>query len=333
MTIVPTENNGYGQVQQYQPVANHPVPAQFVPAATGFSQWIHDARELAPIAESLARTSFVPKPFQGKPAEVVAAILAGQEIGFGPMASLRLIDVIEGKPGLAAIALRALVQSHGHDIWTVESTATRAVVKGRRKGSEHVETSSWSLDRAKQMELTGKANWKKQPTAMLLARATSEVARLVAADVIAGMPYSSEELADGFDGEAESGTDAAPEPAGPAKRTVKRKPLERAESTEPPLPPAQATIERVDTEPAEPISAPPVDEPAVDGPDMPEQRALAAMFATFNEVDLKEKSDQLDFIAETIGRRIESRKELTAAEVATITAALRLLKTPDGGES
>ena len=40
-------------------------------------------------------------------------------------------------------------------------------------------------------------NWKKQPGAMLVARATSEACRLVAADAILGIGYSSEEIADG----------------------------------------------------------------------------------------------------------------------------------------
>ncbi|MBQ1164468.1 hypothetical protein KBZ21_41525, partial [Streptomyces sp. A73] len=39
-------------------------------------------------------------------------------------------------------------------------------------------------------------NYKTQPQNMLLARATAECARLIAADVLMGMPYSAEELAD-----------------------------------------------------------------------------------------------------------------------------------------
>src|SRR5690606_31553997 len=119
-----------------------------------------EARQVALIAESLARTSFVPKAFAGKPAEVTAAIMAGQEIGLQPVAALRSIDVIQGKPSLSAVAMRGLVQSKGHEVWVEESTETRAVVKGRRRGEETVQTSTWTIDRAKRMGLTSKSTWK-----------------------------------------------------------------------------------------------------------------------------------------------------------------------------
>jgi hypothetical protein len=143
---------------------------------------------------SLAKTSFVPASMKGKPEEVTAAILAGREIGLEPMTALRSIDIIQGVPAMRALTLRGLVQAAGHELWVKESTETRAIVEGRRKGSEHVERSVWSMERAAKLGLTGKDNWKKQPGAMLVARATSEVARLIGADVLMGMPYAIEEL-------------------------------------------------------------------------------------------------------------------------------------------
>jgi hypothetical protein len=50
--------------------------------------------------------------------------------------------------------------------------------------------------RGKPVEATGKENWQNQPQAMLLARATAECARLIAADAILGIPYAAEELRD-----------------------------------------------------------------------------------------------------------------------------------------
>jgi DNA-directed RNA polymerase specialized sigma24 family protein len=169
----------------------------------------------------LAQTSFVPKAFQGKPAEVTAAIMAGQEIGLQPVAALRSIDVIQGKPSLSAVAMRGLVQSKGHEVWVEESTETRAIVKGRRRGEEVVQTSTWTIDRAKRMGLTSKSTWKDQPQAMLIARATAECCRLVAADVILGMPYAREELLD-LDDEVE---------LKPARKVAKRRTVKRAELT------------------------------------------------------------------------------------------------------
>jgi hypothetical protein len=213
-----------GEVEMYQGSA-------VVPAASfDLQQWGRDAQLVASVAENLVKTSFVPASYSGRTLEATAAILTGQEIGLKPMASLRSIDVIHGTPAMRAIALRALVQAAGHEIWTEESTRTRAIVAGRRRGSDQVERSEWTLDRARDLQLLGKDNWKKQPIAMLLARATSECARLIAADVLLGVPYSTEELQDMAPVEE---SDAKPK--APASRTARRKPLP-VKPDEPPLP-------------------------------------------------------------------------------------------------
>ena len=158
-------------------------------------QWVQDARQAALVAQSLAKTSFVPASLRGKPDDITAAILAGQELGMKPMATLKSIDVIQGTPALRAHAMRAIVQSHGHEIELVESTPELCRMRGRRRGAEAWQEVTWDLPRAELMQLTGKAEWKKQPQTMLVARATGEMCRLVASDVLHGMPYAAEELA------------------------------------------------------------------------------------------------------------------------------------------
>lgn len=188
--------------------------------------WAESAVAANNIAQSLARTSFVPKAFQGKPDEVTAAILAGQEMGLSPMAALRSMHVIQGVAALSAISLRGLVQSKGHEIWTEEITASRAIVCGRRKGSDQVERVVWSMDRAQKAGFVSKnPNYKSQPQNMLLARATAECARLIAADALMGMPYSSEELTDEQDGTATT----------KVSRKVSRKKTEPVATPEPEL--------------------------------------------------------------------------------------------------
>lgn len=158
-------------------------------------QWVQDARQAALVAQSLAKTSFVPASLRGKPEDITAAILAGQELGLKPMATLKSIDVIQGTPALRAHAMRAIVQSHGHDIELVDSSAEHCVMRGRRKGSDNWQEVTWTIERAAQQGLTGKDQWKKQPQTMLVARATGELCRLIASDVLHGMPYVAEELA------------------------------------------------------------------------------------------------------------------------------------------
>ncbi|GAA2773582.1 hypothetical protein [Saccharopolyspora taberi] len=206
-------------------------------------KWAMDAQQANVVAQSLARTKFVPEAMQGKPAEITAAILTGQEIGLEPMSALRSLDIIQGTPAMRAHALRGLVQSRGHEVWIEDSSDTRVVAKGRRNGSDVIQTVVWDMDRAKKMELTGKPNWRKMPQHMLIARATAEVCRLIASDVLLGMPYATEELDD------EVTVDESPavrQPKGP-RRTAQRKPLAAAPAPELEEPTGEDSAEDADS--------------------------------------------------------------------------------------
>lgn len=171
-----------------------PTPAAPSGPASELAAWAFDAEQAHRIATSLAKTSFVPQSLRGKPYDITAAILTGQELGLRPMASLRAMDVIQGTPALRAHAMRGLVQSRGHEVELVESSDTRCVMRGRRKGAEGWQQVEWTIERAQRLGLTGKDQWKKQPTTMLIARATGEICRLIAADVLYAAPYVAEEL-------------------------------------------------------------------------------------------------------------------------------------------
>lgn len=165
-------------------------------------RWAKQAVAVRQMADSICSTSFAPQAYRGKPDEATAAILAGAELGLDPMASLRAFDNIQGTPAPKAMTLRAVAQAAGHEVRVVEATAERAVVEGRRKGESSWSQSVWDIPRAQAMGLTGKAQWKQQPAAMLVARATSEVCRWIASDAIMGMPYSAEEISDHTGAEA-----------------------------------------------------------------------------------------------------------------------------------
>lgn len=211
-------------------------PAQ--PTADVATEWgsesllrfVRDLQLAYRAANMLVSTSFVPSSYNGKPAEAAAAIVTGQGLGLDPLASLRSMDVIQGTPAFRAITIRAIVQSHGHEIWVEESNSQRAIVKGRRRGGTKVETSTWTMDRARALNLLGKPNWKNQAEAMLVARATSECGRLIAADALLGMAYSIEELEDGVTPEPAASESTKPR----ATRTVSRK--QPAAPAAPPVP-------------------------------------------------------------------------------------------------
>jgi hypothetical protein len=218
------------EIQQYEAPA---APAVAEPAVDGAARprtrdlvaWADEARAANAIAQSLAQTSFVPQQFRGKPGEVTAAILTGNEMGLSPMASLRAFDLIQGTPAMRANAMRGVVQSRGHEIWEEKVSPTEAVVCGQRQGSDKVHRSKWTIERARGLNLLGKDNWKKQPQAMLLARATAEVCRMTASDVLYGVPYSSEEL-----------TDLEPEKTTGKRKVARRRALEPVPSPEPEFP-------------------------------------------------------------------------------------------------
>ena len=125
-------------------------------AVRRLGEWAESASAAFQIAERLVQTSFVPAAFRGKPVEAAAAILAGVEVGLQPMAALRSFDVISGQAAARAITLRAIVQSHGHEIEVIESTATRCVMRGRRRGASDWQKVTWTIDRARDLQLTGK---------------------------------------------------------------------------------------------------------------------------------------------------------------------------------
>lgn len=145
------------------------------------------------LASAVASTQMIPKHFQGKPDECAAAMLYGASLGLDPMQSVRQIYVVHGQAALYARAMSALVQGAGHKVWTVESTDDTVTVAGSRRGTEHVETSTWTFARANKAGYTNNAKYKTDPQAMLYSKALSEVCRKVAPDVLSGV-YAVEEL-------------------------------------------------------------------------------------------------------------------------------------------
>lgn len=273
-------------VYQQPPTAMH---------TTDLRVWAEQASAANSLAVALCKTSFVPDSFRGKPDDATAAILTGAEMGFSPMAALQAFDVIQGRAAARAIALRAVVQQHGHEVITMESTESRCVVKGRRKGSEEWQQSTWTIQRAQKLKLTGKDNWQKQPQAMLLARATAEICRMIAADAIMGVPYAIEELDDGTETKA---------------RTRSVTPRQR---TAPEL--VTATVEDMPALPGEETEPEPWPEPETgELITEPQQRKLRAQLSDLGYGKPEDRGIVLQVATQVAGRGIGSSKELTKTE-------------------
>ena len=292
-------------LERYEPVA---AVSHIPPAARALVEWAQAAQAAHELAESLVRTAFAPAQYRGKPGEATAAILAGSEVGLSPMASLRAFDIIAGVATPRALTLRAIVQSLGHEIIVDESTTTRARGRARRRDSKEWQTAEWTMDRARQLGLTGKDPWKRQPTAMLVARLTSELARLVAADAILGIGYSAEEL-----GDDDTVTITPPTPAKAVRgRTTRRKPAPEPEpETEPDFDePTTPATEAVDTEPE-----PDLEDGGSDPITPPQSKLLHKLM---RERFGGDRDTSLTAISEQLRRPIETTKELTVADASEL---------------
>lgn len=148
------------------------------------------------LSTSLCKTQLVPKHFRDKPDDGAVAIMAGAKWGLDAISSLQNIFIVHGTPSTFAKVMKAVTIANGHKIWTVESSATKVVVRGKRSDSDEIEESIWTIEKAKDAGYFTNSKYRTEPENMLWARATAECSRRTAPDALLGMPYSKEELAD-----------------------------------------------------------------------------------------------------------------------------------------
>ena len=148
--------------------------------------------DLRGLAVDLCNSDFVPKGLRGNRGATLAAMLFGRELGLPPIASLQSLFSVDGRVGLYAQAMRALVLSRGHEYRIVSNDSSRCVLEGRRAGQDEWSRFSFSFQEAKDAGLVNKNNWKGYAPDMLLARATARMCRGIFPDVILGMSTAEE---------------------------------------------------------------------------------------------------------------------------------------------
>lgn len=154
-----------------------------------------------PEAVQLAQRMYESRLFgaYGTPQAVLATVLAGRELGIPAMASLRAFHIIEGKPQLSAGTIQSLVLKSGRAKYfrCSERTATRATFVTQR-GDDPEMALSYTIEEGraawpKDETAWNKSGWGRNPADMLVARASSKLARLVYPDVVSGL-YAPEEM-------------------------------------------------------------------------------------------------------------------------------------------
>jgi hypothetical protein len=311
--------------------------------------WVTVVSDVAKLANMIADTEFVPKPLQGKPAAITAAILAGREAGIPPLRALSHMHVIDGRPSMSAEQKRALALAAGHEIVYVETTTERCIVKGRRAGSDQWSTVVWTKDDAKAAGIVGRDNWRRWPRRMLQARATGELADMLFADATAGLA-TTEELVDETDA-AGITSNGQVEPKRTARRKTSVAPSypdsaeQRAEQLETTLGLAKLQVDIANQE--QPPQPPLPGEDGYDWPDTQQpptddelqipvrlqgfQQGLGypisgeqmkKMHAIFGQLKIRDREERLALTKAIVNRELSTANELTKDEASALIDVL-----------
>ena len=163
---------------------------------------------IVPLAETmelgkvLAQSGFFEDSKQA--AQAVVKVLAGQEIGIGPIASMTGVHIIKGKPAIGAGLIASAIKRSGRYNYRVRQneSAICAIEFFERMGDkwESVGTSTFTLEDAKR---AGTQNLDRFPRNMLFARCISNGAKWFTPDVFGGPVYTPEELGAPVNGDGE----------------------------------------------------------------------------------------------------------------------------------
>jgi len=134
-------------------------------------------------------------------AQAAIRVLAGKELGLGPIASMQNIYVVRGRLSLAYPLMAALIkQSKRHDYKIKELNDTRCELEFFSKRDDE---SPWESDGVSTFDMADAkragllvpgGGWQKYPRNMLFARALSNGARFHCPDVFAGAIYEKGEM-------------------------------------------------------------------------------------------------------------------------------------------
>jgi hypothetical protein len=293
-------------------------------ALASLGEWVQAARHARDLVAPLVHTAFVPDAYRPRVdpratpedkaaaeavavANATAAVLQGITLGIDPLMSLQQIYIVHGRPGMYAKMMVALVQSHGHDVWTEDLTDSRAVVCGRRAGKDYTERITITMEQARKAGWTKNEAYGKTPQDMLWARAAARVCDRIASDVLKGLT-SVEEIQDTIQVTAQ---------AGKGTRTVtppKRAAAAITASEEPPLD-AEPTLEAT-------VANPPAEERI-------NAAQLKKLHTMLGKAGFSDRDDGLAYLSTYAGRDITSSKELTKHEAIQIINRLEYPDDPD----
>lgn len=128
-----------------------------------------------------------------KPEEVFLRILKGMELGVPMMEAVEHIKVIDGQTSTSARLKAAIVKRHGGKIIPQKYDAEAVSIYFEREGQPPV-TIEWTKQRAREIGLLTKDNYKNYLQSMLVARVLTEGCNLLWPELMAGCGYTPDEL-------------------------------------------------------------------------------------------------------------------------------------------
>jgi hypothetical protein len=154
--------------------------------------FLHSLQEVREFAEIVLQSEMF-KDVKSA-AQAVVKIARGRELGLGPMESLSSLHVVEGKVTMSAQLMAALAQRAGFRYKVTELTDQICRLMWYDAEGDQLGPSEFTMHDAHRAGLARRQNWRKDPKAMLQARALAAGARLYAAAALLGV-YDPDELA------------------------------------------------------------------------------------------------------------------------------------------
>lgn len=146
------------------------------------------------LSKVLAHSSIIPDDLRGRPGNILAIVLYGQDLGLSPMQAMQAIYVVKGKPLLAAQTWMALARQRGHRIRVLEHTPEICTVEITRGDNGETHRETFTMDDARTAKLDTNDNYRKHPKRMLLARAVSNGCRFLCPEIALGFYAEGEDF-------------------------------------------------------------------------------------------------------------------------------------------
>jgi hypothetical protein len=151
-------------------------------------------------------------------AQAAVKVMAGQELGLGPIASMTGIHIVQGKVTIGANLIAAMIRRSGRYTYRITQHTDEVCELVFFEAGQEIGRSAFSIEDARRAGLVKAGSpWVSHPKNMLFARAISNGAKWHCPDVFTGPIYTPDEF--GVDVDPQTGEVLRPEtlaPTGPS---------------------------------------------------------------------------------------------------------------------